>query len=52
MHHFDTAAFVQCVEDGAQPTDSVNTFVHNPAGPFAVRLQEIRYPNGPPAILE
>ena len=50
------------VQDGAQPTDIIHlylecdgmdhTFVHNPAGPFAIRLQELLNPNGLHTILE
>ena len=66
MHHFDSienkqramseiefffcAALDQCVKGGAQWVKL--SFVHNPAGTFAITLQQLLDPNGLHVILE
>ena len=61
MGLFFRTALLQCVKDGARPTDIIHlclecdgmdfTFVHNPAGSVAIRLQELLNPNGLHLIL-
>ena len=62
IEFFFRAALDQCVKDGALPTDIIHlylecdgmdhSFVHNPDGPFAIRLQQLLEPNGLHVILE
>ena len=62
IEFFFRSALDQCVRDGALPTDIIHlylecdgmdfTFVHNPAGPFAISLQQLLEPNGLHIILE
>ena len=62
IEFFFRSALDQCVKDGALPTDIIHlylecdgmdfTFVHNPAGTFAIRLGQLLEPNGLHTILE
>ena len=55
IEFFFRAALDQCVKDGALPADIIHlylecdgmdhSFVHNPAGTFAITLQQLLDPN-------